>query len=347
MIQHNPSLLPARPGIIFMGTPDFALPSLEALIAHDHHVQAVVTQPDRPRGRSGKPIPSPVKQLAKRFGIAVLQPERASDESFCQAIGAISPDLLVVIAFGQVLKKQLLDIPAWGGLNVHASLLPKYRGAAPIQRAVMNGERETGLTAMRMEQGLDTGPILCQEKTTIGARETAGELHDRLAGMAATFLLKTLQHLAEDGIYETPQDDTLATYAEKIDRNTGRILWGRPADQISALIRGLDPWPGAYTTVNGKTLKLFSPRVVTAGDAVAVPGRVRGHTGDGLLVETGDGVILLGALQLAGKKRLRASDFLRGFPLQPGTLLGPGPFSGPKTYLERRNERFHNPQRGP
>jgi len=330
MIQHNPSILPARPGIIFMGTPDFALPSLEALIAHDHHVQAVVTQPDRPRGRSGKPIPSPVKRLAKRFGIEVLQPERASDESFCRVIGAISPDLLVVIAFGQVLTEQLLGIPSWGGLNIHASLLPKYRGAAPIQRAVMNGERETGLTAMRMDPGLDTGPILRQEKIPIGAHETAGELHDRLSDMAATFLLKTLQRLSEDGIYETPQDNNLATYAAKIDRNTGHILWDRPSDHISALIRGLDPWPGAYTTVNGKTLKLFSAKVVAAGDAGTVPGRIRGHSRDGLLVETGDGIILLEALQLAGKKRLRALDFLRGFPLKPGTLLGPGNLLGKK-----------------
>ncbi|MCD6293498.1 MAG: methionyl-tRNA formyltransferase, partial [Deltaproteobacteria bacterium] len=233
-----------------------------------------------------------------------------------------SPDLLVVIAFGQVLTGQLLCIPSWGGLNVHASLLPKYRGAAPIQRAIMNGERETGLTAMRMDPGLDTGPILRQEKTPIGAHETAGELHDRLADMAAIFLLKTLQRLAEDGIYEMPQDNNLATYAAKIDRNTGHILWDRPADRISALIRGLDPWPGAYTTVNGKTLKLFSAKVVAAGDTDTIPGRVRGHSKDGLLVETGDGVILLEALQLAGKKRLRALDFLRGVPLQPGTLFG-------------------------
>jgi methionyl-tRNA formyltransferase len=322
MIQHNPSLLPTRPGIIFMGTPDFALPSLEALMAHDHHVQAVVTQPDRPKGRSGKPIPSPVKRLAKRLGVEVLQPERASDESFCERINSFSPDLLVVIAFGQVLTEQLLDIPTWGGLNVHASLLPKYRGAAPIQRAVMNGERETGLTAMRMDQGLDTGAILRQEKTPIGAHETAGELHDRLADMAAPFLIKTLQHLAENSIYETPQDDTLATYAAKIDRTTGLISWDLPVDRISALIRGLDPWPGAYTTVNGKTLKLFSSRVEKVSISGTVPGRVKGHSKEGLLVETGDGVILLGALQLAGRKRLRALDFLRGFPLEPGTLLG-------------------------
>ena len=322
MNQNNPSLLPARPKIIFMGTPDFALPSLEALIAHDHYIQAVVTQPDRPRGRSGNSAPSPVKQVAKRLGIEIFQPERASDESFCDLISAISPDLLVVIAFGQVLTAKFLNIPSWGGLNIHASLLPKYRGAAPIQRAVMNGETETGLTAMRMDPGLDTGPILLQEKTHIGTHETAGELHDRLSNISATFLLKTLQRLAQNGIDEMPQDDTLATYAAKIDRNTGHMLWDRPADHVSALIRGLDPWPGAYTTVNGKTLKLFSSRMVNAGIAGTVPGRIKGHSKEGLLVETADGVVLVQALQLSGKKRLSALDFLRGFPLKPGTLLG-------------------------
>lgn len=328
MHQHSPILLPARPGIIFMGTPDFALPSLEALIAHDYHIQAVVTQPDRARGRSGKPVSPPVKRLAKRFGIKVFQPEKASDESFYNLMGAFSPDLLVVIAFGQVLTTHFLNIPSWGGLNIHASLLPKYRGAAPIQRAVMNGESETGLTAMRMEQGLDTGPILLQEKTHIGAHETAGELHDRLADISAGFLLKTLECLAQNGIHETPQDDTHATYAAKIDRTTGRIAWDLPADQVSSLIRGLDPWPGAYTSVNGKTLKLFSSRIMSTGDAGTVPGRVKGQCEDGLRVETADGVILVRALQLAGKKRLGASDFLRGFPLTPGTLLGHGSLLG-------------------
>ncbi|MCP4576245.1 MAG: methionyl-tRNA formyltransferase [Deltaproteobacteria bacterium] len=328
MNQQCPILLPARPRIIFMGTPDFALPSLKALIAHDHHVQAVVTQPDRPRGRSGKPEPPPVKKAAKRFGIEVFQPERASDESFCGLMGAISPDLLVVIAFGQLLTAHLLNIPLWGGLNIHASLLPKYRGAAPIQRAVMNNDRETGVTAMRMEQGLDTGPILLQEKTHIGAHETAGELHDRLANISATFLLKTLERLAQNGICETPQDDTHATYAAKIDRTTGRISWDLPADQISSLIRGLDPWPGAYTSVNGKTLKLFSSRVVKKGGTDTVPGRIKEHCKEGLMVETADGVILVRALQLAGKKRLSALDFLRGFPLKPGTVLGPGTLLG-------------------
>jgi methionyl-tRNA formyltransferase len=322
MNQQRPILLPERPKIIFMGTPDFALPSLEALISSDHLVEAVVTQPDRPKGRSKKPIPSPVKRVAKRSGIKVFQPERASDKSFCDLMGAISPDLLVVIAFGQVLTSHFLDIPSWGGLNIHASLLPKYRGAAPIQRAVMNNERETGLTAMRMNQGLDTGPILLQEKTHIGVHETAGELHDRLADLSATFLLKTLDGLVQNAISETPQDDNSATYAAKIDRSTGNISWDFPADHVSALIRGLDPWPGAYTSVNGKILKLFASRVVNRECADTVPGRVKGDGKEGLLVETADGVILVGAMQLAGKKRLGTSDFLRGFPLKPGTLLG-------------------------
>ncbi len=322
MNRHDAGRLPERPRIIFMGTPHFAIPSLEALLAHDHRIQAVVTQPDRPRGRSGKPAPSPVKQAAERFGIEVLQPERASDESFRRRVAAISPDLLVVIAFGQVLTAGLLNIPSWGGLNVHASLLPKYRGAAPIQRAVMNGETETGLTTMRMSPDLDAGPVLLQEKTSIGSEETAGELHDRLARMSGPFLLKTLRHLTDARVTETPQDDAQATYAPKIDRDTGHILWDRPADQVSALIRGLDPFPGAYTTIDGKTLKLFSSRVLNTGDAHTVPGRVTGHSREGLFVETRDGSIVVGAVQLAGRKRMRSWDFLSGFAIEPGTVLG-------------------------
>ena len=314
--------LPAKPGIIFMGTPDFALPSLKTLVDHGHCVQAVVTQPDRPKGRSGKPVPPPVKVMAENFGLTVLQPEKTSDETFRRTMSTFSPDLLVVIAFGQILSASLLSIPRWGGLNIHASLLPAYRGAAPIQRAIINGEVETGLSAMRMTSGLDAGPVLLQEKTPIGVHETAGELHDRLAEMAAPFLLKTLRALSENTVREIPQEHAQATYAAKIDRNTGRIFWDRPGNEISALIRGLDPWPGAYTTVNGKTLKLFSSRTMSSGDAEVVPGRVRGDSKEGLMVETADGVILVSELQLAGRKRVRASDFLRGFALSPGTVLG-------------------------
>jgi methionyl-tRNA formyltransferase len=228
----------------------------------------------------------------------------------------------VVIAFGQILTEQFLSIPSWGGLNVHASLLPKYRGAAPIVRAIMNNENETGLTAMRMTKGLDSGPILAQEKTAISAEENAGQLHDRLANMAAPFLLRTLQGLNESRIHEKPQDNRMATYAAKIDRNTGRISWDRSANQISALIRGLDPWPGAFTTVKGKIVKLFLSRVMSVGDADTVPGRIKGHSKEGLFVETVDGIIRVAALQLAGRKRLGAMDFLRGFPLESGTILG-------------------------
>ena len=186
----------------------------------------------------------------------------------------------------------------------------------------MDNEHETGLTAMHMTRGLDSGPILAQEKTPIGEAENAGQLHDRLAAMAAPFLLKTLQGLIENRIYETPQDDRIATYAAKIEPDTGRISWDASANQISALIRGLDPWPGAFTTVNGKRVKLFSSRVMTVGDADTVPGRIKAHSKEGIFVETGDGVIGVGALQLAGRKRLGAWDFLRGFPLEPGTVFG-------------------------
>ncbi len=314
--------LALRPRIIFMATPDFALPALEALIAHNHHVQAVVTQPDRPKGRSGKPLPPPVKVTAQRLGLKVLQHEKTAEDSFGRIIQDFSPDVLVVIAFGQILTPRLLDIPSWGALNIHASLLPKYRGAAPIARAIIEGETKTGLTAMRMTSGLDSGPILLQEETAIGPRETAGELHDRLASMAAPFLLKTLRALHEGTVSEKPQDALNATYAKKIDRNTGRIFWDQSADEISALIRGLDPWPGARTTINGKTLKLFSSRVLSMADGDTVPGRVRGETKEGLAVEAGKGVILVKALQLAGKKRISAADFLRGIKLKPGTVLG-------------------------
>ncbi len=322
MTAHQAKRLPEQARIIFMGTPDFAVPSLEMLISRKYHVQGVVTQPDRPKGRSAKPMPPPVKVAAERLGIKVFQPENTRDASFCRLVGSLCPDLLVVIAFGQILSEPLLNAASWGALNIHASLLPKYRGAAPIQRAIINGERETGLSAMRMNRGLDTGPVLFQEQTSIETHETAGSLHDRLSKMAAPFLTKTLRALAEETVYEIPQDKSLATYAPKIDRNTGLISWDRTSDEISALIRGLDPWPGAYTMVNGKRLKLFSPRVLETGKGDAVPGRVKGHSQEGLLVETADGVILITALQLAGRKRVRASDFLRGFPINRETVLG-------------------------
>jgi len=318
---------PADPGIVFMGTPEYAVPSLEKLVEHGYAVQAVVTQPDRPRGRSRKPVSPPVKEAAQRSGLLVLQPESASDRVFCATIQDLGPDLLVVVAFGQILKKALLMIPRWGALNIHASLLPRYRGAAPIQWAVINDEAETGLTAMRMDEGLDTGPVLLQQAVPIGPEETAGELHNRLAGLSGEVLMKAIDGLTHHRLMETAQDNALASYAPKIDRSMSRMAWNRPARSISALIRGLDPWPGAVTLVAGKEIKLFSPRVEGGerppGSSVKkLPGRVTGCSSEGLLVETGDGAIRIRELQAPGRRRLPASEFLRGFPIAVGTVLG-------------------------
>lgn len=313
---------PRRPKIIFMGTPDFAVPSLKALVKDGHKVLSVVTQPDRPKGRGRKLVPSPVKRVAQEYGIKILQPEKASDGQFCDTIRGLEPDLLIVVAFGQILKNNLLMIPRWGALNLHASLLPKYRGAAPIHWAILNNETKTGLTAMRMDEGLDTGPVLLQEKVVILEHETAGSLHDRLAGLSGDFIIKTLKGLAENRLKEMHQDPDDATYATKIDRGMSLIKWGLPANAISGLIRALDPWPGAFTTLEGKEIKLFSSRVTDKEARDEVPGRVAGESEGALQVETGKGLIEIMELQIPGKKRLPAGDFLRGFALEQGTMLG-------------------------
>jgi methionyl-tRNA formyltransferase len=304
-----------------MGTPQFAVPALKALIEYSHEVIAVITQPDRPKGRGKKIVPSPVKRAAMAYGLEVVQPEKASAPQFCEIIRAKQPDLLVVVAFGQILKKDLLDIPSWGVLNIHASLLPKYRGAAPIQWAILNNEAKTGLTAMRMDEGLDTGPILLQQEVFMSPDETAGKLHDRLSVLAGDFLVRTLKGLAKNRLRGKPQDQAEATYAPKIDRGMSFITWDKPAEIISARIRAFDPWPGAFTKLRGKDIKLFSSRVLNK-DLIGIPGRVAGQEEGGLEVETGKGIIQIRELQVSGKRRLPFKDFLRGFPLDKGTLLG-------------------------
>jgi methionyl-tRNA formyltransferase len=314
--------LSVRPEIVFMGTPDFAVPALDQLIRNGHAVRAVVTQPDRPKGRGRKSTPSPVKRVATQYGLKVLQHQKVSDTGFSRMIRDMKPDLLIVVAFGQILRKGLLDLPSWGALNIHASLLPKYRGAAPIQWAIINSETKTGLSAMRMDEGLDTGPVLFQEEVEIGLNETAGELHDRLAILAGKFLLTTLHGLATNQVDEKPQDSHKATYAPKIERSLSFIRWDQPARVISALIRGLDPWPGAVTSINGKDIKLFSSTVTDQDQLDGVPGRVLGPSRSGLLVQAGRGIIEVKEMQIPGKKRLPAYEFLRGFSIKKGTLLG-------------------------
>ena len=313
---------PGRPRLIFMGTPEFAVPTLEALIVHDHDILAVVTQPDRPKGRRRTLAASPVKKLALAHKIEVLQPEKASDKSFCARIRDMAPEVIIVVAFGQILKRELLHIPEWGVINIHASLLPKYRGAAPIQRAVLNNEPKTGLTMMRMDKGLDTGPILSQTELPILKDETAGQLHDRLASLAGEVMIKSLADLAGHPVKEVPQNDSMASYASKIEKDETLVDWGQSAYRVSCLIRALDPRPGASTFLDGRKVKLFASTVVDQNGAQAEPGKVLRCKKDEIHVQTGQGIVGIREIQYPGKKRLLVSDFLRGFSLPEGTVLG-------------------------
>jgi methionyl-tRNA formyltransferase len=313
---------PARPRLIFMGTPDFAVPTLKALLDRGHHILAVVTQPDRPKGRGKRLTAPPVKELAREHGIEVLQPERASEDSFCSRIRAERPDLIVVVAFGQILKKRLMDIPRWGVVNVHASLLPNLRGAAPVQWTILNDESKTGLTVMQMDEGMDTGPIIFQQEVPVLKDETAGHLHDRLAVMAGDLMARSLERMAGRVVETTPQDHTKATYAPKITKDLSLVNWKEEAAKVSARIRGLDPKPGAFTLWEGNELKVFASTVMDGTWEEGPPGRVLGLRDGCLVVGTGRGTVGLRELQYPGKNRLPAKDFLRGFAIPEGTVLG-------------------------
>lgn len=313
---------PSRPRLVFMGTPDFAVPTLKALLDHGHTVLAVVTQPDRPKGRGKKLTAPPVKKLALDRGIVVLQPEKASDESFCDQVRAKEPDLIVVVAFGQILKKKLLDIPQWGVVNVHASLLPNLRGAAPVQWAVLNDESKTGLSLMLMDEGMDTGPIIFQQEVPVLRDETAGHLHDRLAVMAGDLMARSLERMAGRAVETTPQDHTKATYAPKITKDLSLVNWKEEAAKVSARIRGLDPKPGAFTFWQGNELKVFASTVIDTNREVGSPGQVIGLREECLVIRTGRGTVGVRELQYPGKNRLPAKDFLRGFVIPEGTVLG-------------------------
>ena len=301
-----------------MGTPDFAVPALRALTKAAVTLLAVVTQPDRPKGRGRKVAPPPVKEIALKEGLQVLQPERASSPEFCEEIRKMLPDLLVVVAFGQILKKTLLEVPTWGALNIHASLLPKYRGAAPIQWAILQGETKTGLTAMMMDEGMDTGPVIRQMEIAIEPYETGGYLHDRLSRLAGPFLIDVLQSLTSGDYSLAVQDDSLATYAPKITRDMAKIEWNRFVGEISCKIRAFDPWPGAFSFVNGKQVKLFGITSVEERLVEAEPGMVLGFDSSGVRVQARDGVLTIGEMQLPGKKRMPVAEIVKGFSLRPG-----------------------------
>jgi methionyl-tRNA formyltransferase len=310
-----------KPRIVFMGTPEFAVPSLEILIRHPYPVVGVVTQPDRPRGRGKQTAHPPVKAFAEMNRLALLQPERVKDPAFMEALRTMAPDLVAVAAFGQILPKQILDLPSLGCINVHPSLLPKYRGAAPLNWTVIRGETRTGVTIMRMDDGMDSGDILLQEETPVGPGETFGQLHDRLAEMGAGLLLKAIGMIEKGTVRRTPQDHAAATFAPRLKKEDGIIDWSRGADEIVRLVRGLSPAPCAYTFLQGKTLRVFS----AAGRETPVdqiPGTLSAATEEGLPVAAGDGIVFLREVQMEGRKRMPVGDFLRGCRLQPGERLG-------------------------
>jgi methionyl-tRNA formyltransferase len=307
--------------IVFMGTPDFAVPTLETLLKSEHEVVGVVTQPDKPRGRSGKLVPSPVKETALQGQIPVFQPERVKEESFFPVLEELHPDVIVVVAFGQILPKRILELPKYGCMNVHASLLPKLRGAAPIQWSVIDGDKESGVTIQQMDEGLDTGDILLVEKYTLDEKETGGSLFDKLSLLGGPLILQALT-LAEQGkLSPVPQNHEEHTYAKMLTKAMGEISFEQSAVVIERLIRGLNPWPSAYTHLDNKLLKIWDADVVESqGDFV--PGQVSSVQKNSFTVRTGQGDLQIHSLQLEGKKRMDAESFLRGFPLKTGQQLG-------------------------
>jgi len=310
---------PADIRTVFMGTPEFACPSLQGLIDAGCNLVGVFTQPDRPSGRGRKLTPPPVKVLAEERGIPVFQPQRLRRPEAVAQLRELAPDLVVVVAYGQILSKDVLEMPRFGCINVHASLLPKYRGAAPINKAIVDGETVTGVTTMYMDEGLDTGDMLIRKSLEIGPDETAGQLHDRLAPLGAEAMQETLMQLCAGTLERVPQNDAESCYASLMKKEDGRIDWQLPALQIHNLVRGLDPWPSAYTALDGQVLKVAGTRVAEgSGD----PGTVLDATPEGVLIACGEGALSVGRLQLPGKKMLAAGDFLRGRELPGGTRLG-------------------------
>lgn len=318
--------------ILFMGTPDFSVPVLEALIEAGHQIVLCVTQPDRQKGRGKAVQYPPVKEAALRHGIPVLQPQRIREPQWEKQLQAYPADIGVVVAFGQILPKEILKLPGLGCVNVHASLLPKYRGAAPIQQAIIDGEKKTGVTIMQMDEGLDTGDMIARTEVPISPEETGGSLHDKLAAAGAELLLDVLADLENGRAVFEKQKNEDATYVGMLKKETGNIDWSRDAASIERLIRGLDPWPSAYTSLRGKTVKLWKAQVVPAAETdgsgadkenrSTQPGEILKVEKDAFLVETGNGRLWITCLQMEGKKRMDAGSFLRGYALEPGEILG-------------------------
>ena len=305
--------------IVFMGTPEFAVPCLERLISDGHNVKGVFTQPDKPKGRGHKMQFPPVKQCAVDAGIPVFQPEKMRDGSALSIIENLNPELIIVVAYGKILPSEILNFPKYGCINMHASVLPAYRGAAPIQWCVLNGETVTGVTAMQMDIGLDTGDMLLTETVEIGQDETAGELHDKLSVLGAKVMSETIDKLLKDELTPVKQDDALSNYAPMLTKDLCPVNWNDTADKVHNKVRGLYPWPVAITRYNDKTVKIH--RTAIAEDVCGEPGEVI-QSDKKLIVCCGCGTsVEIVKLQLEGKKAMNASDFLRGNPIEKGTIL--------------------------
>lgn len=305
-----------------MGTPEFAVPSLEALIGAGYEVVAAVTQPDRPVGRKKTLTPPPVKVCAQAHGVPVLQFERIRRKEGREALTALQPDLFVTAAFGQILSKAVLDIPRLGTINVHASLLPQYRGSAPINWCIVSGERKAGVTTMMTNEGIDTGDMLLRDEVEIGENENAEELTERLSRLGAQTLLRTLRALEDGTLVRTPQNEAEASYQPMLTREMGEMDWSRSAQQLHDQVRGLYPWPGAYTTMDGGVLKVWVSRISDMKTDAAPGAVVKADAKEGLFVACGTGVLQIVELQAPGSKRMNARDYLRGKPMQTGTVLG-------------------------
>ena len=303
-----------------MGTPDFAVGTLEEIIRAGHKVVLVVTQPDKPKGRGKAMQYTPVKECALAHGIEVFQPVKVKEPENIEVLRKYEPDIIIVAAFGQIVPKSILDMPKYGCVNVHASLLPKYRGAAPIQWAVINGDEVTGVTIMRMNEGIDTGDMIAKKTVRLAEDETGGSLFDKLAQVGAQLCVETIEMIEAGKVEYIPQNNEEATHTSMIRKELGLIDWNRPAVEIERLIRGLNPWPSAYTQLSGKTFKIWKAKVVSDENTYE-PGCICRIDKEGMYVQTGEGILLLTEVQMEGKKRMEASAFLRGYQVEEGSFF--------------------------
>lgn len=311
--------------IVYMGTPDFAVAPLEALIQAGHQISAVVTQPDKQKGRGKEVQMTPVKECALKYGIPVFQPVKIKEKEAVEKLREYPADLFVIAAFGQILSEEILNMPRFGCINIHASLLPAYRGAAPIQWVILNGEKKTGVTIMQMEKGLDTGDMLLKAEVDIDSGETGESLHDKLMEIGAKLIVEAIPKLERGELVPEKQDDSLSSYAPRLTKAMGLIDWKKDAIEIERLIRGLNSWPSAYTCYHGKTLKIWEAEVILAEperDSSALPGTVCSAGKDFFDVACGKDLLRIRSLQLEGKKRVSVKDFLLGYQLEEGTQLG-------------------------